>query len=203
MLFTDPETMQDTPSEVLDSYDFIYPLTYEDFRRNEVMKPKYHKIFPPESYDYSVWIDGTITVKDISHLAKNVKRVLGKNDIALFQHPLRDSWLQELQECAELALDDSKYFERQLKDYTDNIPLNGLYECSVIIRRNTKEMKKFNHVWWKEIKKYSTRDQISLPAALYKTNTEVSIIPGTVQGPDRHPSFTGNEFFSYTPHNEI
>ena len=45
-----------------------------------------------------------------------------------------------------------------------------------IIRKQTPKIKEFNETWWKEVKNYSYRDQISSSYAIYKSKLNYSII---------------------------
>ena len=65
----------------------------------------------------------------------------------------------------------------------ENFPKKyGLYELPVIIRKNTEKIKKLNLRWWEQICRFSSRDQISMPYVLWKTNVDIKILPGFANG---------------------
>ena len=59
---------------------------------------------------------------------------------------------------------------------------NGLYELPVSIRKNTDNIKILNLRWWEQICRYSSRDQISMPFVLWKTNITPKLLPGYANG---------------------
>ena len=155
---------------------------------------KYYKVFPhrffPE-YQYSIWIDGSITVKshDIQEL---VDKCLKQSDWAVFPHPERDCIYEEMEACAELKKDDFSVMEIQTRQYRDNgyPPHNGLVENSVLIRRhNRPEVVKICEAWWAEIEKYSRRDQLSFNYVVWKNNYQYALLDGSV---DRNLFFEHN-----------
>jgi hypothetical protein len=84
--------------------------------------------------------------------------------------------------CLHRCKDDPELIHRQVFRYTqEGYPANnGLAECTVLLRRNTKRLQEFNALWWNEILGGSIRDQISFPYAVWKTGIKVKYIPGVV-----------------------
>jgi hypothetical protein len=152
---------------------------------NPRLNAKYHKIlshinFP--SFEYSLWIDGSIVIcpgTSVSHLADYF---LSDSDIAVFAHRKRYCLYQEAAHCMYRHKDDPETIRRQVFRYTqEGYPTNnGLAECGVLLRRHTKRVKEFNDLWWNEILGGSGRDQISFPYAIWKVGVKVNYIPGSV-----------------------
>ena len=162
-----------------------------------VRNAKKHKILPhiyfPDA-EYSLWIDGSITLK--VPLEELIHKFLQNTDIAMFPHPYRDCLYDEAMACITFGLDDPDVIDSQINRYNleGYLPHRGLFEATVILRRHTNEIRAFNETWWDEIQWGSKRDQISLPYVLYKTATDVTKMDGYVH--DK----TGNKYFDYERH---
>lgn len=139
---------------------------------------RYYKInshlLPP--HDYSIYLDASLK---LNFPPSFFVPMLGYYDIAICPHP-NDNYLYEhYNTCVKFELDDPDIMKKQLDKYLkQGMPFNfGLTENCFIIRRNTPAIKKLNTLWWKEYKKGSQRDQLSLPYALWKTDTKVTYLP--------------------------
>jgi hypothetical protein len=155
-----------------------------------VMEAKKYKILSHKyiDSDISVWLDGNIEL--LIPEEELIKEFLGDADIGLFKHPYRDCIYYE-------AVADAGRVE-ELKPQVDyyrskGFPKHaGLYECGVLVRRNTEAVNKFNEEWWKEIVKWSARDQISFPYVLSKYPLKVKANDGNVRN---------HKWFRFKPHN--
>lgn len=162
-----------------------------------VRNAKKHKILPhiyfPDA-EYSLWIDGSITLK--VPLEELIHKFLQNTDIAMFPHPYRDCLYDEAMACITFGLDDPDVIDSQINRYNleGYLPHRGLFEATVILRRHTNEIRAFNETWWDEIVWGSRRDQISLPYVLHKTATDVTIMEGYVHNEG------GNKYFDYEGH---
>jgi len=178
----------------------IHPRPEEDPRR----VAKQYKIIPhhflPKMTNYSLWIDGSITLKvPIQDL---INKYLRDADLALFKHPGRDCIYEEANTCKTLNLDIPEVIDTQMRYYKkDGYPEhNGLCECTILLRRHTKEMDRFDNMWWREITGGSRRDQLSFNYVAWKTSLKYNFFPGSVQEIKGNPSFPGNPYFSYEGH---
>ena len=166
---------------------------YRDPVRN-AKKPKImpHLYFPDA--DYSLWIDGTLTLK--VPLEELIEKYLKDTDIAMFKHPYRDCLYDEAIACINLRLDSYETIKKQVEAYEleGYLPRRGLFEATVILRRHTDEIRAFNETWWDEIEWGSRRDQISLPYVLHKTATDITTMEGFVHDEG------GNKYFDYERH---
>lgn len=141
-------------------------------RKFKILSHKYLKDFK-----YSIWLDGNFEILD--DLSKFVKKWLGKNCIAVKKHLVRNCLYDEARFCLKHKLDLRKLIVKQINKYfREGYPKNnGLVTCNVLIRKHTEDVKSFNERWWREVKKFSRRDQISFNYITYKLNMNYSIIP--------------------------
>ena len=107
-----------------------------------------------------------------------VNHYLNGFDLAIIQHYKRNCLYDELKEAVIHKLDDYKKLEEQYKTYqlTGFSNNQGLYECNFIITKNTKSVTQLSNLWWEQINKFSSRDQISLPFVLNQVNIKVNVI---------------------------
>jgi hypothetical protein len=160
---------------------------------------RYHKLLPHvffPSYDYHIWIDGSVEVKvPVSYMIDRLNS--NNSDILTFKHPVRICPYEEAKECIRLKLDDEKtieYHVNRLK--SDNYPENnGLAETKVVIRKNTRNVERFNTTWFCELMTGTLRDQISFNYAAWKTGVKVSYMEPIVNGE--------SEWFTYHKHKRI
>ena len=165
----------------------ICPLNnpFKDPCRNaKIYKVLPHLFFP--NAEYSLWIDGRISIKFQHTLEFLIETYLRDSDICVFKHNLRDCIYAEALECTRRNLDDKTVIKRQIKKYEQaGYPKNsGLSECSVILRRHTELVRKFNETWWAEISTGSKRDQLSFDYTAKITGLKVSYFPGNLRSPN-------------------
>lgn len=126
----------------------------------------------PDS-EYTVWMDGSHS--PVIPPAKIIEKYLKGTDklFAMFKHPVRDCIFQEAQTLKGLGLDHPELIDQQMKAYrADGMPAHfGLPATTVIIRKTTHQTREIELMWWEHICKYSSRDQLSLPYVLWKTNS--------------------------------
>jgi len=146
-------------------------------RRREARKFKIlsHRFL--KDFKYSIWLDGSYEILD--DLSKFVKKWLGKNCIAVKKHSVRNCLYDEARFCMKQKLDTRKLIVKQINKYfREGYPKNnGLVDSSILIRKHTEDVKRFNERWWREVKNFSRRDQISFNYITYKLNINYSIIP--------------------------
>ena len=143
-----------------------------------VMEAKIYKILPHLYFAdtiYSIWIDGNVELK--KEPKYYIQEYLKDNDICVFKHPSRSSIADEvdsiinvyknrfgndkkLHERLTMQLD---FYKQHYKSFTDN----SLFECGVIIRKHNENTEMFNEIWWSEICRFSERDQVSFPIAVW------------------------------------
>ena len=140
---------------------------------NNFLLSRYYKFFfhpKIKKYNYSVYFDANV------HLKNNFFELLNKfinsnKDIGLFKHSIRNNVYQEID--INLANNKIKKIDKDkiLKFYKKNkyYSFNDLSENCVILRKhNSKKLFKTMTCWWRLLRFFIKRDQISLPYTLWK-----------------------------------
>lgn len=139
---------------------------------------RFYKInshFLPD-HDISIYIDASYKIeKPLSPLIE----LLGKNDMAMCLHPFDRCVYEHARRCKKLRLEDPQVIRNQIRHYSIKRmpPMFGLTENSLIIRKNNKRVERFNNLWWSEYSRWSQRDQLSCPYALWKSDIKLKILP--------------------------
>jgi len=138
--------------------------------------------------EYSMWIDGSITLDNGTDFQGLVDEHLKDVDIAVMKHPHRECVYQEAEACIRRNKDDPHVIEQQVERYmNDGHPTNYLLsETGILIRRHTHNVKRFCSFWWDEVTRGSRRDQISFPYVAWKLKIPYKQIP--------------ERFFTVSPH---
>jgi hypothetical protein len=132
-----------------------------------------HKIDFLKKYDYYVWIDGSIFLRDA--FIKNINTLI-KNDYNLihFKHSVRDNIKDELSASMYVKYENQnlKYqYSQYIKDGFED--KSGLFENTIFIRKNVSKINALFDLWWVHNLKYSFQDQISYPYVLWKSGITV------------------------------
>ena len=146
----------------------------EPHLRSRWYKMHPHIIFPDSAY--TLWLDGNIEI--IGEIPD-----LGDCDVMVFNHSRRICVYEEAATIIQKNLDDKKKVYEQIFAYhKEGYPANnGLYECPVILRRNSKKVSEFNEAWWNEINTYSKRDQISFTYLVKKMGLKAGMFEGSIE----------------------
>lgn len=149
-------------------------------RNAKIHKILAHRYFPEA--EFTLWIDGCVQIKAASSLTTLVSSALQQHDIALFRHRRRACIYAEAEACKAARKDSAEIIDRQIATYLGEgyPPNNGLAECTVILRRNTDTIARFNERWHEEIAKFSRRDQLSFDYVAHRLGVTYSRIPGTI-----------------------
>ncbi len=160
-------------------------------RRNAKIYKIVPELFIP-GYDYYFWVDATheVIVDPKSIIETYIKDSL----IGCFKHSTRTCAYAEGEEILRLNYDHPNNVILQLNwYYSQGFPQNnGLWEMSTFIRKNCLEVNKLNLMWWEQICKYSSRDQISFPYCLWKTGITPTQLPGFANGINKETGTIGN-----------
>lgn len=148
------------------------PTPYED----PVLNAKVPKILPWLFFDFDecLWVDANVEIKSLPKFT---------GDISIHTHSQRDCIFDEAQACIDLKKDDPEKINRYIMQHQEFPKHAGLWECTIIYRKNTPEIKKLCEDWWNEIINGTRRDQISLPVVLKNNN----VVP-TSLGPNMRKS---------------
>ena len=138
-------------------------------RKQRMIKVLPHKYLP--DYDISIWVDGSVEVKD------NVKEFLSSfiydgHSIFIPEHPVRNCIYKEAQAVKSIKKDTTDAPDRQMKKYKEEKypEKNGLVQSNIMVRwHNNEDCIKVMEVWAEEIRNFSHRDQLSFNYALWKT----------------------------------
>lgn len=154
-------------------------------RRNARM----HKILSHQFTlsEYSVWMDANVALMVPAH--QLIEEYLQEADLAVFKHRTRACTYDEADRCRALCLDTTEVINHQVLQYeTAGLQRGlGLAETTVVIRRNSEQVRRFNNAWWAEVCRHSVRDQISFMFAAIETGLKVNFILPTKY---RNPYFS-------------
>jgi hypothetical protein len=104
---------------------------------------------------------------------------LGKNDIAAFKHPHRESVYDEEKAVIALGKDKAEHTALQIERYRrEGFPGTPLSACILLVRHSTLALDEFEEAWWEEVRTGSCRDQLSFDYCRWKLNVAVSYLPG-------------------------
>lgn len=129
-------------------------------------------------YDYYIWLDGSVTLKDPDS-AKWMIDELGNNDIAFFRHPHRKTVKEEVDHIEEHLKQGKKYITSRYKNglHKESLAFTGdgeLYASPVFIYKPSALTALVE--WWTIQSRYYTCDQVSLTHAL--KGVKYGILPG-------------------------
>lgn len=140
-----------------------------------------HKILAHQFIDtaYSIWMDANVALR--APARELVDAYLGDADIAVFWHRSRWCTYKEAERCRLLGLDRPDIIDEQIQAYEQAGLARGLglAETTVVIRRHTDDIQKFNNAWWSEICRHSLRDQISFMYVAQRSGVKVNYIKPT------------------------
>lgn len=152
-------------------------------------------MFP--EYEYIIWEDGNHQLK------KNPQLMIdeyGDNEFYLFKHPDRECAYDEIKACINWKLDDTYNLHGQYNLYRYNgFPSNyGLFELSTFMVKNTFNVKELQLMWYEQINRFSSRDQISFPYCIWKKDIrdKITIIKGCSNIFLIDGVFVGNDYFT-------
>ena len=152
----------------------------EKVKSSKIKMTRYFKLLPHiffKDYDLSIYIDASYIINgDLNELL--LKTLNPSFDLYLLQHPARNKVFQEFSAVIKYKKDTKKSVNKVKNRYLkENFPDNlGLTQNCIIIRKhNKKKIIKLMEFWWKEIKNYSYRDQLSLNYAIWKLKLNIKI----------------------------
>jgi len=144
-------------------------------------------------YDYTIWIDGSISIKSPT-FARDICSFL-TNNWAIFKHPDRNCIFDEVNASIPLKKYEGQPLVEQASFYrAEGHPAHyGLWSCGVIVRLGhpSRELIRFCEAWWNENIRWSYQDQISFPYLLRKHEMTVNTI---------QKNMWENEWFDWMEH---
>ena len=160
---------------------------------------RYYKAMPPfPDADVTIWVDANVRLRIPASIA--VKKWLGRDELATFDHNDRNCLYDEAAFCIKKGKGVKAKLRRQVRAYQKaGMPVKwGLAETKCVIRRNTEQIACLNEAWWIQLQRFSLRDQVSLPYVCWKTGLRWKVIPGRA-GLPTFPR-TLNKAFWYVKH---
>ena len=158
----------------------------EDRFDRPVMEAKIYKVLPHKFFDddITIWVDGNVSLNIPPE--QLVEEFLGEADVACFRHPFRKEIWEEfrtLKSDERFKYDwlQDKLMEQEAHYMGMDLPEMGLYECNMLIRRNSKKVNDAMNDWWAEICRWQWRDQVSFPYIVWKHKLDVSTIDGDIR----------------------
>jgi len=169
----------------------LYRRFHDPCRNAKIHKLLPHRYFPDAHY--SLWIDGSVEIVSLLPLALWPDKYLRRHDLVVFKHRSRRCAYDEAAVCLDGNRDSSAVINRQMNKYCSEgyPPRNGLAECTVLFRRHTSKIERFNEAWYAEIKAYSRRDQLSFNYTARKVGLKFNYFPGNM---------LNNPHFNWLPH---
>lgn len=165
---------------------------YSNRKTARYYKINSHRVLP--EHDYSVWVDARFEINP-----KNVYKFVEKYqryDMTCYEYPWRkkDCLYKEAVSCAMSKYNGSPAIYEQMKKYkAEGFPEQyGLCATGIIIRKNNDKVKKFNRIWWGEVRDFSPRDQLSHMYAVWKSGIKVNVINDLVYANEISKHFKHN-----------
>ncbi len=152
-----------------------------------IAQSRFPKLMPHkdlEDYDYSLYIDGNVQIKD-KEFYDYVEQAI-EQDVLIAQvpHPTRDCIYQELEQCLNVRKVTPWQYIRHRQKYTKSgLPHHwGLYENNVILRKhNDPQVIRISAQWWEEYNLISNRDQLSLMLVYWREQFKPQLLLGKGQ----------------------
>lgn len=152
-----------------------------------------HRMLP--GYDASLYIDGNIRLLGPTSPLFEALKESGAA-LMLFAHPLRHTVSEELEAViAAGKVADADRGRQEVESYLNNgFPDNiGLGETTIILKNHRHpKLDDAMSLWSELFQQHLSRDQLSLPYVVWKSNLDVAWIPGTFREP--------NPYFAVYPH---
>ncbi len=147
---------------------------------------RYVKLLPHRvlaDYDYSIYIDANITIRD-KEFYRRIENSISKGSlIAQVNHPFWDCVYEDIYHAYRLSKVSFVSAYRQYRHLKkEGMPRHyGLFENNIIFRKhNDPLVKHISEEWWREYMRYSKRDQFSLMYIYWKN----SYMPDLLLGKD-------------------
>jgi hypothetical protein len=173
ILFTNNKDIKSSTWDVryLDNEDDL-----DNVRLARQVKHQYYKYVP--DYDLTLWVDGNVEI--VGNVLDFIKTLpLEVSDFFVSKHPHRQNIFQEAQTCVQLGKDSYDNIANQITQYKlEGIPPKlPLVESGVLLRKNTKKIRKFCDFWFEQVMKYTPRDQLSFTYTLWRNPMNVFLFP--------------------------
>lgn len=167
--------LSDTPMPETPPWEvrLVVPESKDFHRESRRYKALSYRCFP--GAEYTLYHDGNIRLNMDRPL-----RWLKEHDMALCAHPARNCVYTEAARCIREGKGNEETINAQIARYrVEGYPEEaGLAACTIILRRHTEAVRRFNEHWWEEISNGSMRDQLSFNYLCWKLGMKYDVIPG-------------------------
>ena len=157
------------------------PRTYKNGKlKAKWYKMQAHKISFLKKYDFILWVDGSVKIKSKNMVSAFMNRAGGS--ICLFRHPWRQCIYKEAEAVKGKLHSINEPVVKQIQYYNDHrYPKNnGLYCGTVFGMYRSEKMNRIMDAWWDQVKRFSARDQLSLPYVMWRLKIRPSIFEGNI-----------------------
>lgn len=152
-----------------------------------------HRELP--GYDGALYVDGNIRLLGPS-AAFIAPFMASGAALGLYPHPLRQTVASEAQACLQqgkLANPDALHAERAFQTSEGFPDDQGLMESGILLKNHKAPgLDAAMALWWEQFERFGTRDQISLPYVLWKSEVSVQWHDHSFRDP--------NPYFGLYPH---
>jgi hypothetical protein len=168
-----PYHIINTPPDTLkNNYNNITNQNTKNMMSAKYYKAQTHKIDILEKYDYFIWIDGSIILRD--NFVKDILELINNNkdsDIILYKHSdNRKNVEEEVMFCKDWGKYKDQDLQSQIDTYKQNkFQDNHLFALTSFYRKNNQSINKIFDEWWLHNLKYSYQDQVSLPYVIWES----------------------------------
>ena len=171
----------------------IRELPFESDSRT--LTARYPKMHPHEllpEYDFSLWIDGNISIESEAIYGIIREKIEGGVEFSGMQHPSRDCIYAEAEKCRDMRY--ISYFKLALLHtiymFSGIRRHSGLMEANVIFRKhNSERIVQFDNLWWEKVLHLCRRDQLSQMLVLHKCGLKPDYLLPEGQSTRNHPGF--------------
>lgn len=171
-VISDKKPEKDSVFRYIDIKSVLPECIADNTRKNRFCKINAHKIFP--QYRYSIYFDGNMQLEQT--IIAFIKKLPETRLITLCPN-YWNSVYREMISILQNGRDDEQIIRKQAEDYwLSGMPDDyGGFMCGILIREhNNPVCVKIMSEWWEQLEKYSKRDQVSLPYALWKNGYAAS-----------------------------
>jgi hypothetical protein len=174
----------DCPPENPQSYIWEFkPLSFKNL--DNIRNNRWHKLHPHllfTEYENSLYVDGNIDLLTCDVFNDVESQINQGHSIAIPPHFCNFNIYDEFNACLKYEKDAADIIKKQEKLFKESgfsgDYMNGrFFETNIIYRQHhNKLIVKIMHDWWRLIKHYSYRDQLSLTYILWKHNVSVPLL---------------------------
>lgn len=171
----------------------IRELPYENESRT--LTARYAKMHPHAllpDYEYSLWIDGNISIESDAVYGIIREKIEKGVLFAGVQHPSRDCIYAEAEKCRDMRyISYFKLAQLHLIYLFSGVKRHsGLMETNLILRKhNDAKVVQFDSDWWRKILTLCSRDQLSQMLVLHRSGLGYDFLLPEGSSTRNHPGF--------------